>query len=361
VIEPLEARRLLSVSLLRDVNRVTADAQNGHGNFGLTESNHILFFRADDGIHSPELWRTDGTPGGTRMVKDVDPAPWSADFSLDEQGMNAGPENLADVAGTLFFTEQTPGSGAELYKSDGTAAGTLLVKDINPGPTGSRPHSLMNVGGTLFFFADDGTGLALWKSDGSAAGTVMVKSLASMFPYGSTGQDFAYQGRFFFEIKTHDGVHQLWSSDGTDAGTGPFTDHNGVILDSTLGVFTINGHDYLAGGNLYQTDGTPAGTTLTYSGGKALRATSIGNTLYFCGFNNGSLALYASDGTDAGTTLITRLPNTSAALADMRNLNGTLLFRADNRNPGGALGDIWRSDGAAGGTYTLASVDGLSI
>ena len=66
----------------------------------------------------------------------------------------------------------------ELWKSDGTAAGTVLVKDILGGSSGSFPSYLTNVNGTLFFGANDGShGNELWKSDGTAAGTVMVKDI----------------------------------------------------------------------------------------------------------------------------------------------------------------------------------------
>ena len=66
-------------------------------------------------------------------------------------------------------------TASALWKSDGTAAGTTLGTDINPGSTGSDPKFLTNVNGTLYFSADDGTnGGELWKSDGTAAGTAMV-------------------------------------------------------------------------------------------------------------------------------------------------------------------------------------------
>ena len=70
-------------------------------------------------------------------------------------------------------------TGQELWKSDGTAAGTTLVKNIRPGSgTSSSPRELTNVNGTLFFVADDGvTGQELWKSDGTAAGTVLVRDI----------------------------------------------------------------------------------------------------------------------------------------------------------------------------------------
>ena len=75
----------------------------------------------------------------------------------------------------------------ELWKSDGTTAGTVLVKDINPGltagypnvPASSEPYGLTALDGQLLFTANDGIhGDELWKSDGTAAGTVLVKDIA---------------------------------------------------------------------------------------------------------------------------------------------------------------------------------------
>src|SRR5207248_6883299 len=101
------------------------------------------------------------------------------------------PGNLTNVNGTLFFSAYDGTDGQELWKSDGTVAGTVLVKDIYPGayyPTGyysspygphsSSPSNLTNVNGTLFFTANDGThGSELWKSDGTTTGTALVKDI----------------------------------------------------------------------------------------------------------------------------------------------------------------------------------------
>src|SRR5204863_6482475 len=81
---------------------------------------------------------------------------------------------------TLFFTASRPDTGRELWKSDGTEAGTVLVKDIVPGPgsgAGSGPGFLTAVNGTLFFTVYHYSGDVLWKSDGTEAGTVLVKDV----------------------------------------------------------------------------------------------------------------------------------------------------------------------------------------
>ena len=136
----------------------------------LTDVGDTLFFTADDGTHGQELWKSDGTEAGTVLVKDIDPDDGDDDYS--------GPSYLTDVGGTLFFTADDGTHGRELWTSDGTEAGTVLVKDIRPGGYGSEPAYLTGVGGTLFFTASDGThGPELWKSDGTEAGTVLVKDI----------------------------------------------------------------------------------------------------------------------------------------------------------------------------------------
>jgi ELWxxDGT repeat protein len=100
------------------------------------------------------------------MVKDIWP------------GLDSRPYWLTDVGGTLYFQANDGTHGEELWKSDGTEAGTVMVRDIRPGSVRSEPAWLTDVGGTVYFTAGDGVdGRELWMSDGTEAGTVMVKDI----------------------------------------------------------------------------------------------------------------------------------------------------------------------------------------
>jgi ELWxxDGT repeat protein len=111
-----------------------------------------LFFAASDRDHGRELWATDGTAAGTHRIRDIQP------------GIGASePRELTAAGGLLFFTADDGEHGRELWVSDGTEAGTRIVDDLNPGGFSSYPSSLAATGSTLFFAADDGTtGVEPW-------------------------------------------------------------------------------------------------------------------------------------------------------------------------------------------------------
>src|SRR5262249_36818953 len=182
----------------------------------LTNVNGTLFFSAG------ELWKSDGTEAGTVLIKDIFPGgSWDYTYYGNFYTPNSSnPSNLTNVNGTLFFTASDGVHGRELWKSDGTEAGTVLVKDVKPGYTSSYPSDLTAVNGTLFFSASDAVhGLELWKCPAPPAGAVLVKDIFS----GSTSSYPSYltnvNGTLFFSpIDTTHGW-ELWKSDGTAAGT----------------------------------------------------------------------------------------------------------------------------------------------
>jgi ELWxxDGT repeat protein len=302
-----------------------------------------FFFTMDDGVHGPELWKTDGTPGNTQLVSDIRPGP-----------AGSWPTELTSVNGTLFFTIDLGALGRELWASDGTAAGTRLVRDINPSGS-SNPHDLVNDNGVLIFSADDGVhGYELWRSDGTYAGTYLVKDInptgASLSQYGYN--DFTVvNGTVFFVA--NDGTHgqELWKTDGTFAGTTLVADVSPGLYWTTFGqiaaangtlyfeAFVTTGPSSQADG-LWKTDGTAAGTVLIGPNLKAANLTEVSGLVYFTVGSD----LWRSDGTAAGTVRITTV---DANPGSMVNVAGTLFFAAEDQTYGR---ELWRSDGTTAGT-----------
>ena len=155
----------LNIFLLKDIHFGSGDSAPVH--FTVAGSN--LYFSASDGTHGNELWMSDGTSNGTVMVKDINSG--SGD-SMSQNGYDL--YHLTSVGNTVYFSADDGINGLELWKSDGTANGTMMVKDINSGSGSSSPNHLTAVGNTVYFAANDGTnGSELWKSDGTGNGTVM--------------------------------------------------------------------------------------------------------------------------------------------------------------------------------------------
>src|SRR5262245_46263651 len=117
--------------------------------------------------------------GPAHVLKDINPAPTGYRGSF--------PQKFHRLGTIALFQAWTPQTGDELWRTDGTEAGTALVKDICPGSRGAfdypalvEPRPLfVEAGGALFFFANDGVhGFELWRSDGTESGTRMVKDIA---------------------------------------------------------------------------------------------------------------------------------------------------------------------------------------
>ncbi|WP_254066404.1 ELWxxDGT repeat protein, partial [Microcystis aeruginosa] len=323
------------------------------GSFGpypsnLTARGNTLFFTAYDSVNGEELWRSDGTAAGTVAVADINPGDYGS-----------YPGNLTVVGSTLFFQAYDSVNGTELWKSDGTAAGTVLVKDINPGDSSSFLDNLTALGNTLFF-----TNAGLWKSDGTAAGTVLVKniSLDNLTAVGNT---------LFFSASGVSGT-ELWKSDGTAAGTvlvknirpgsSSSDPRNLTAVGNTL-FFTAN--DGANGRELWKSDGTAAGTVLVKDIGLGSSyfppsyLTAVGNTLFFSANDNvNGRELWKSDGTAAGTVLVKDIrPGPGDSLGfftQMTAVGNTLFFTAFDSVNGT---ELWKSDGTEAGTVLVKDIN----
>jgi ELWxxDGT repeat protein len=290
----------------------------------LTLVGNTLYFSANDDTHGIELWKSDGTEAGTVLVKDIYP------------GSASGlPEQLTNVNGTLYFTAILSSTGKELFKSNGTSGGTVLVKDIFPKKGSSNPRYLTTVGTQLYFSANDGiNGYELWKSDGTSSGTVLVKDI-------KTGSKISSSPESLVNV-------------------------NGIVF------FTAS--ESATGRELYKSDGTVAGTALvkdirpgTSSSGIE-NMTSVNSTLFFSA-NDGSYGheLWKSDGTLSGTILVKDMTPGGAGshgeqafmhrVANFTNINGLLFYTAYQND----TYYVWKSDGTTAGTIPLFIARGPGI
>ncbi len=333
-----------------------------------------LFFTVD-GDDSTELWKSNGTRSGTVLVRRfADGYSGYGDYGGD------GPDNLTAVGNTLFFTASTDAHGEELWKSNGTRAGTVLVKDITPGPGGGDsdysygPDNLTAVGNTLFFTADDGTsGQEVWTSDGTSAGTVITKNIRAG-SYSSYPSRLTAVGDTLF-FRARDGVHgrELWKSDGTNAGTvlvedirpGGASANPDTLVGAGDTLFFTAAADASEGRDLWRSDGTAAGTLLV----KEFNSTGneydyglyeiapIGNSVFFAADGGGGegLELWSSDGTEAGTVLVKdiRPGDYPSYPSSLTAVGSTLFFTARD----GVTGrELWKSDGTAAGTVLVEDI-----
>lgn len=168
-----------TISLVKDIN--STFGQNSYpSRFRIV--NNELFFQASDGNAGGELWKTDGTSQGTVLVKDVRPG-----------NTGSSPTLFGEVNNKLVFRASDGTHGTELWTSDGTTQGTKLLLDIYTGSNSgaksikSEDHIVddripveNNYNDILYFAADDGTnGTELWRTDGTDTGTYMVEQVGN--------------------------------------------------------------------------------------------------------------------------------------------------------------------------------------
>ncbi len=308
-----------------------------------TEFNDQLYFTANDGQSGSELFVSDGTEAGTQLVKDL--VLGSNDYGYP---LSSSPYNLIEFNNRLYFTANDGQSGNELWATDGTSSGTQLVADINPGnydsnsdlPRSSYSSNFIEFSDRLFFTANDGeSGNELFVSDGTAEGTQLLVDLSP--GANSYGSSYGSYPRNLIEFKD-----QLY-----------FTANNGE-----------NGRE------LFVSDGTAEGTQLlvdlrsgtgiygyNYSSDPN-NLIEFNDKLYFTADNGESgNELFISDGTAEGTQLLADIRpgsgdygyNYGSFAANFVEFDNKLYFTA---NDGQSGNELWVSDGTAEGTQLLADI-----
>lgn len=370
----------------------------------------VLLFRANDGVHGVELWRSNGTDQGTFMVRDINSNPNSSNG-------NSNPAGFIVMNNEVFFNASTgtQGIGQELWKTDGTNNGTVLVKDIRPGSPSSNPQNFTLINpNTLLFSANDGTlGVELWRTNGTEAGTVNV------FDFSGTTNSISWMENLngvavYGQILVGQG-RELYISDGTASGTSILLDlnpgsGNGVGTASFVhnNVLYFQGNSGTTGFELWKTDGTTASTQLVKdinpgtNASTPSRFAALGNLVYFRATGPNGQELWVTDGTENGTvevadinvgegnsnpdqievvdgklfffaadngsdfdfythngTTITKLKDFNAASNTVNTnyilLDNLIYFSVDSDGDGQR--ELWQTDGTVDGTVAVASLN----
>lgn len=290
------------------------------------------------------LWRTDGTPEGTTKV-------------IASNGAAPGPDagEMVVFQNRLYFLATGVDGKTALWLSDGTAAGTIRLKDEWYGEAGERAAQLSVAGGELVFAVQLAHADELWHSDGTTAGTAEVSYPAGSFFPGSIspavdlGGVAIFQGTRWAVPQTH-----LWRHDAT--GTSPLRSdilkqhsypwqagsRQQAVAGGYLFYLGVQDHD----GELWATDGTDSGTHRVkdiYPGplpSYPAEMLAVGDVVYFTATDEDhGTELWRSDGTEAGTVLIADIePGQGGSLPrGLKVMNGKLYFSAERRDVGREL------------------------
>lgn len=358
--------------------------------FGATSSdpqhfmvlNDKLYFEATTRDFGRELWVSDGTEQGTQLLVDLVPG---------SEGLDSpNSDSYAVLNNELYFTINHPDYGDELWKTDGTANGTVLVKDIRTGSDPSQPIQLTTFGSHVYFMANTGidsnpgknaatTGsFNLWRTDGTDPGTELVSITGSdalaPFPMQVIGGSiYFYNGRSIIGVPSED--RGIWTTDGTENGTiqlaaglklTPLAVVNNELVyqavDPTVPSF---------GNEFRKADGAVFGTRITdnYSGEKSTivgeEFAVVNNDIYFYG-NDGNTGgtLWKTDGTAQGTVVVAQINQDGLVDEELGGIRspeaiaryqGTTIFSVEN-----GTGEIWKTDGTVAGTEKIGNTEDVN-
>ena len=345
--------------------------------------NGFVYFTAFRPAEGRELWRTDGTPSGTTLVKDIVSGPTGSNTT------NA--YHLFSNNSYLLLSVNTATEGAELWKSDGTEAGTIPLADINPGTASSNPDYFSPYNNLVIFQATDAAhGTEYWKTNGTPAGTTILKDInpgpGNMYSLINLPFQYRFNNKLFFVANDGTRGDEVWSTDGTELNTVILKDiqsgPSSTFVFNAVKVgdkFFFTSSDLNTRFEMWQSDGTPTGTTLF----KAFIPADFGGSPFIFPPNNidfenltvtqplfqgnkffftaGTVAegveLWVSDGTLPGTKIVKNIgPNASdgVSFSSYAYTSANFYFSADDNVKGL---EVYKSDGTEAGTSMVADIN----
>lgn len=345
-VERLENRQLLAADPYFDL--LTSTKNSSPGNF--TSFNGKVLFAATGSLGN-ELYVTDGTPAGTHLVKDIQAGTG-----------NSSPRSFVVIGDSAYFLASQTGTGSELWKTDGTAAGTAMVIDLKPGSGSSNISSMVSFRNQLYFFGTSNLNPALYRSDGTAATTSVVFSSVVSNPSGQNKMAID-SGRLYFDGSDPGGGVELHAvqPDGSvtlvaDLLAGSASSNPIYLTPSGNGLYFVANTS--TAGDVWKVDPTTGSAQLAMS----LPTNPNEATTIIVGANNGRVffsqlissstpsgPVYSNTGTPESTVT---LPVNGSPLLSQPSFSyaGGLIFSGyDSVNS-----EPWFSDGTPGNTFKLA-------
>jgi ELWxxDGT repeat protein len=408
--------------LLKNIADDTATGDSLPADF--IEFNAALYFTADDAVVGRELWRSDGTSAGTRLFADLVSGPasshpvapfvagnrlyfftlagvrtlWSTDGTsapvkvgpLDNAADTLSPWSTIDpnsrlsrqwscpqpraaqLGSQFYFAAFAFSTGWELWKTDGTQAGTQLAVDLAPGfQNSSLPCTVVALNNRLFYTAVDAQGSRkLWSSNGTVGGTQAIETLSAVSRFGEVLGPVVFGGALYFTTPVEDATRsRLWRSNGSVVATvvyeaaAPGANISVPVAVGNRLVFTVDTPTGIGTKTveLWATDASATGAgllaTRIASGAGAMLA--AGSQLFFTRTDDATgTEPWVTDGTASGTRMIQDLAvgATDSAPLWMGSAGGVGFFLVPDAN-GDAV--MWRTNGTSAETRSIAQFDAL--
>jgi len=299
--------------------------------------NGLIYFTADTDTHGNELWVTDGTEEGTKLVKDINPG--------DGDGIS---KELVLIDTVLYFQGNDVTTGYDLWRSNGTEEGTYMIKNMN-GSENSSPHSFTKLGDYVYFGALDDVGFEVYRTSGEVGSSELVADINDGTGSSNPKEFTVWNNKLFFSASSGGAGNELYvfrpdsgllHIDIQQGPGGSFPVNFSPLNDKIL--FAANTSEY--GLELWGSDGTAEGTTLVFDMRPGIENGIIkgistfytyGDSLYYSAVDGQNVAgtnfeLWRSDGTTEGTMQLNEIfPGMNGS--DPQNFfgfNGNLYFSA---------------------------------
>ncbi len=319
----------------------------------LIKINNKVFFKAQDYKSTSNLYAYDLQSKKTTLLLS------SYNPSINEYQIAA--------SGKLFFLRYT-GSNWQFWNSDGTSEGTKKLADLSSSI--NQISEFIEYQGKFYLISSND----LWVTDGTQSGTILLKTFNNVLS-GGIGLNglTAFKGKIYFGASDEPVNKEVWFTDGTIAGTQKLKEINPTYSSIDSKFLGVVSGDYMYFGAMYgqdlyglwKTDGTSEGTSMVrkFDYFYALRGTAYQDKILFAAYEpQTGYEMWISDGSEAGTHIVKDLApgNATGFIASdnfLFNLNGQIYFTSNRSNiPGTFKMEIWKTNGTSDGTSLVNSI-----